>query len=121
MQNRSFLRQWPNVETTGPAVIADPIVGHIRDVVVINVSDVAVHVGNGAVVIEVALAPISAVIAVAGVAESIIDPAVESDMAAPISRVPKIVATVEAPVRRSPERVDIGRDDPCARNPVISF
>lgn len=121
MQYRGFLRQRSNFEAAGSAVIADPVIGHIRDLVVINVPDVGVHVGNRAVVIEMALIPVTAVIAMPGIAEAVIDSAVESDMVAPVSGVPDIAATVEAPVRGSPERIDIGGDNPCAGNPVISF
>ena len=65
--------------------------------------------------------PITAFVAFPEVTETIIDPAVESNVRAPITSMPKVSAAIPAPVTRSPEQARLRCDDPSARNPEIAI
>jgi hypothetical protein len=50
----------------------------------------AIHVCDGAVVIDSAVIPVSAIVAAPGVSEPVIDAAIEADIVTPVAGVPKI-------------------------------
>lgn len=83
-------RPGPNAAVA--SVVADPVnrnvVDHPGVVGIVNVSDI--HMVHRAVVIELPVAPIPAVIAVAGIAITVIDTAVEPDLRAPVTGMPDI-------------------------------
>jgi hypothetical protein len=64
--------------------------------------------------------PESAVEALTGVSEAVIDAAVETDVRPPISGVPHIDAIAPSPISWSPEQAYFRRFYPDARYPVIS-
>jgi hypothetical protein len=104
------------------AVIADAIDGDVVDhgaVVDVDVGDV--DVVDGAVVVEVMTSPISAGVAGAHVAESVIHAAVETDVRSPITGMPEIGAFMPSPIAGSPEQADRGGRRPCSRHPVIAL
>lgn len=84
------------------------------------VNHVDVHVIHPSVIEEVAAVPAAAEVAGAGVAESVVDAAVEADFRAPVSGVPEIGAVGPAPVAGRPEKTYLGRFHPRARDPEIS-
>jgi hypothetical protein len=90
------------------------------DRLVIDVGNIGdVHVGHVAVVVEVASAPLATVETFTGIAEPIVDAAIESDVWTPVAAVKKVEAFVPSPPARSPEHAN-GSDHPCARNPVVA-
>src|SRR5215831_13937858 len=96
--------------STGATVEAD--IGHVGVVdysLVIDVCNVdAAEIVHCSVVGEHAAAPKAAGVANAGVAESVIDAAVEADAWTPIARVPDIDAIVPAPIARGPKQAHLG-------------
>jgi hypothetical protein len=87
---------------------------HIRDVYIADV-------GHGAVVVEVIVVPVSALVSAAYIAKAIVHAAIKADIAAPISMIKTITATKVAPVARRPERALVRRLRPGTRNPVITL
>ena len=67
-----------------------------------------------------ASAPVAALVAVAGVAEAVVDAAIVADVLAPIAGVISVRVIRVAPVAGSPECALVRRFNPCARNPVIA-
>lgn len=118
-----FGRRRPGGHTACAAVIAHAI--H-RDIVVDYglvvgvVHDGDVYVAHGTVIDECAAAPISARITHAGVAETVIDSAIKTDVWFPVPGVPNVDATSSAPIARSPKESNLRRDDPCTRNPEVT-
>src|SRR5438552_16835001 len=81
------------IDATVTSVIGDTVYGDIIDdrlVVNVNVGDV--HVVHRAVVEEVTISPISALVATAKVAKPVINDAIESDVRPPITCVPNVSA-----------------------------
>src|SRR5262249_36745974 len=104
------------------AVIADAIYG---DVVVDYSLVVNMHIGDvdvvhRAVVVERAAAPISANVADAKVAETVVHATVEADVRSPVSRVPKVEAFTPTPVAWRPKEPWFRGDHPRARHPEIT-
>ncbi len=96
----------------GVAVIAAVIVV----AAVPAVADVAV----GAVVVEAAAAPVSAVEADAEVPEAVVDATVVADVGAPVAGVPEVAAVAVAPVAGGPEGSGVGCCDPGALYPLVA-
>ena len=88
-----------------------------RAVVYVNVGDG--HIVDRAVVVETTAAPITALIAGACVAVSIIDATVVTNMRAPITVIVTIPAAGICPVTRRPQIAHLGRLRPCSRHPVV--
>lgn len=103
-----------------PTIEADVIIAGADGCVVGVVHYVDAYVCDGAVVIEVVAAPVTARVADAGVAEPIINAAVEADLGSPVAGVPAIETPSECPIAGSPEESDCGRLNPCAGHPVIT-
>ena len=74
-----------------------------------------------AIVGEHAIVPMTALVAQAGIAEAVIDAAVEADMRSPITGGPHVDAVAPAPIARRPQHTDGRRHDPRARNPKIAI
>jgi hypothetical protein len=111
-----------SVDSTTAPVVADPVHRDVVDhrlVVDVNVRDG--DVVNSSVVIEISTPPISALVARAKVAESVIHATVKSDVRSPISRMPDISAFAPTPIARGPEHTDRGRYHPCAWHPVVAL
>src|SRR5690242_3465836 len=101
-----FGRGRPSRNAARSAVIADAIHSDIivdHRLIVSIVHHCHVYVGHGAVVNERTVAPISARIAHACVAEAIVDSAIKSNMRAPIAWVPNVYTVAPAPITRRPE------------------
>ena len=96
--------------------------------IVIDDDGAVVDVGNasdvdaidGAVVVEAVSLPVAAVVAVAGVAEAVVNASVEADVKAPEATVEAPAVAVPAPVAGGPERAVVGRSAPCAGNPIVA-
>ena len=103
------------------SVIADTVHRDVIDhssVVDMNVGDP--DVVDTAVVEEVPTSPVSARIAGANVAESIIHAAVETDVRSPIACIPGINTFMPTPIARRPEQADRRRRRPCSWHPVVA-
>ena len=87
------------------AVVADAVYIDVVDdsLVVHVVNSVDVYVIDRAIVVEIAAAPVSAVIAVAWIAEAVINAAVESDGRSPETGVPVIQSSRKAPIAGCPK------------------
>lgn len=120
-QGCEFGWSWPYVQSASAPVIRDAIVVVNNNCAVIDIRDAGdIDAVDGAVVVEVISVPIAAVIAVTGVAESIVDTAVEADVQAPEAAMKAVAAAVEAPVTGGPERTVVGRGAPSSGNPVVA-
>jgi len=103
-----------------------PVVGRVSVVLdrhrpCVDVADAGrVDVGDGAVVAVVPPLPIAAVKAPTPVAIAVVDPAVESHPATPISPMEHEGPSVPTPVAGSPEQADDRWLDPGARHPVVA-
>jgi hypothetical protein len=64
--------------------------------------DGGIHLGNGGVVKEHPVLPVTPLVAIAGITESVVDSAVVPHLRAPISRMPKIATTIITPITGSP-------------------
>ncbi len=93
------------------AVVADAALVHVLDhhVVLIDVGHARdVDVGDRAVVVEAVALPVAAHIAHAGVAEAVVDAAIEAHVRPPVAGGPDVHAIGEAPVARRPQRAHVG-------------
>jgi hypothetical protein len=97
-----------SIQAPASSVIADTVVAVIGDIAHIHVTDVVIDPRNRAVVIERAMVPVAALVAVSEIAVAIIDTAIEPDIRAPIAAMPAIAASAIAPVSRRPQRTDVG-------------
>ncbi len=111
------------VDSAVAAVIADAVHGDIvHHGFVIDIVYVGyVHTVDVLVVIKIATAPVSALVAVACITETIVDAAVETYLRAPISNVPHVSGTTPSPVARCPQKADLGSEYPRSRHPEIAF
>jgi hypothetical protein len=121
MHHRHLLRRGPRGDSAPPAVVAHPASGKLRSRIVVDIVDHRrIHVVHAAVIIQHAVIPIRAIIAASGIAETIIDSTVKSDVRTPITAMPPIVAAIVVPIGWRPQRIHPRRHHPCARNPVIT-
>jgi hypothetical protein len=112
---------WAHIDAASAAVVGDASVVVHDDGAVVDVGDAGdIDAVDGTVVVEVVASPIAAVVAVAGVAEAVVDAAVEPDVQAPVAAVEAPAIVVPTPIARSPESAVVGRSAPGARNPVIA-
>ena len=113
-------RRRTRLDSTRASVIRHAIDRHIVDGLVINVVDVCdVYVVNRAVVVEIAPAPLSAVITVARISETVVNAAVESHGRSPISWIPCVEACCKGPITRRPQQAYCRRQHPGSGNPVV--
>ena len=117
----NLLRRRLRRRAAGAAIIAH--VGRVADGdrLVIDVGDRHVRdVVNGAVIEEIAAAPIAALVAGAGIAEAIRHAPIEADLWAPIAFVKSIDAVVPTPIAGRPQQPPLRRQYPRPRHPVIA-
>src|SRR5215472_8517589 len=110
------------MDSARAAVKADAIDGGVvvDDGGVVRVVNVGhVDVGDGAVVVVVASAPVSAVEAGAGIAKAIVNSAVEADSWSPVAAVPDVETFTPTPIAGSPKQARLRSDHPRAGNPEI--
>jgi hypothetical protein len=115
---------WPRRGSAGAAVIADAVYGasvvDYRFVVnVVNVADV--HIIDSLVVIELPSSPITAIVAVTGIAITIVNPTVVADDRTPVAGIPIVQPVIKRPVTRCPEQTLFGGQHPRAGHPVVSI
>ncbi len=79
-----------------------------------------VDVVDGAVVIEVASAPVTALVAESHVAKAVVDAAIVADVLAPVARVKPVGVIPVAPIAGGPERALVGSLNPGAGHPVVA-
>ena len=122
MHRRQLRGPRPHLETTRSAVETHMGVVHVAgDRAAIDVvHHRGVDVVDRAVVVEVASAPVTALVAVAGVAEAVVDAAIVADVLAPVARVIPVEVIPVAPVAGGPECALVGSLDPGAGHPVIA-
>src|SRR6266571_7075619 len=84
------------------------------------VHDGDVHVGDGTVIVERVASPVAAEKADTGVAETVVNAAIEADSGPPVARIPRVEAVFPSPVAWSPEQTDFRREYPRARNPEVA-
>src|ERR1017187_5452334 len=78
-----------------------------------------IHMIYGRVVEEMPALPATALIAVAEVAEAIVNPAIETYCRAPITIIENESAAAPTPIARSPKVADFRSHHPCTRHPII--
>src|SRR5215469_7030945 len=118
-----LLRSWTSRCATRTTVEAHAVDGRVVDdgCVVRVAHDGDVHVGHRAVVVVSATLPVTAEEAGTGVAESVIDSAIEANFRSPVAVVPDVQAVIPVPKARSPEQTDFRRKDPRAWNPEVAI
>src|ERR1051326_4149164 len=120
---RLFRRCWPGADATISTVIADMIYGGVVDhslvVDIVNIRDI--YVIHRTIVVEGAVVPISALIAGATVAISVVDSAIEANMWTPVTGIPGIVISIPTPISRGPEHARGGGHHPSAGHPEIAL
>ena len=123
-QRAQFRGSRPHLDSTRSAVETYPCAAPLvpANLAVVDV----VHHGGvdviySAVVIEVAAAPVTALVAEAYVAKTVVDAAIVADVPAPVTAVKAVTAMPEAPVAGGPECALIGSLDPRAGHPVIAL
>src|SRR5271169_2997913 len=96
----------PRGHAASPAVETDPIDGRVIDyrlvVNIVNVGDI--HMADRAIVIKLLALPVPAGVTTAGVAETVVDAAVEPDRCTPVTFVPSVPPVAPTPVPRRPEQ-----------------
>ena len=111
--------------TSTNSAVASVIADTIHRDVVDHSSVIDMHVGDpdvvdAAVVVEVPTSPVSARIPGANIAETVIDAPIETDMRAPITRIPDVNTLMPAPIARRPEQADRRRRRPGTGHPVVA-
>src|SRR5215468_5166650 len=122
LQCRLLLRRWLAFESARSTVVAD--VGHgdiVDDGLAVDVGDLyRTEARDRRVVDEDAVPPVATVVAHAGIAEAIVDAAVEADPRSPVSGAPHIDAVVPGPIARGPQQTWPRRPHPGAGNPKVA-
>lgn len=117
-----FLGGWTGVHSAFATVEADTTHGAefvIHSGVVDVVDDGDIYVAHIAVIREVSVLPSASVVAVAEIAESVVDAAVESDGRSPVACAEEEAVRSPGPIARRPKDTDLWRIDPRAGHPVI--
>ena len=115
-----FLRRRPFIDSAVAAIVADAVSRVIFDPGVIGVMDIlVVYVIYRCVVIKMIVFPPAAFVAVTTVAETVIDPAIISNVRPPITFMEEKCVPAPAPVSGGPKETDFRRFDPSAWYPVI--
>jgi hypothetical protein len=111
------------VDSAIATVIADAIhsdVIHYGPVVdIVNAS--YVHAIDGPVVIKITTAPASALVAVTGITEAVVDATVKAHLRTPISDMPDEGRTAPSPIARCPQKADLGGQHPRSGHPEIAI
>jgi len=122
LASRQFRRPGAHLQPARSAVEAHTGAAAVfTDGAIVDVVDYGdVDIVDRAVVVEVAAAPVAALVADADIAKAVVDAAIEPDMRTPVATVKAIAVIVVAPVSGCPERALIGSLHPNAGNPVIA-
>src|SRR5215469_4161932 len=119
-----LLTSWTSRGATGTTVEAHAVDRRVvvdHGCVVGVAHDGDVDVGHRAVVVVSATLPVTAEEAGAGVAESVVDSAIEANFRSPVAVVPNVEAVIPVPEARSPEQANFRRKDPRAWNPEVAI
>src|SRR5216684_3602969 len=117
-----FLKRRMSSDSAPAAVKADAVDVVVDDCRVVGIAnDGDVHVGHRAVVVVGATSPVAAEKADTGIAETVVNAAVEADFGSPVARGPSVEAVFESPIPWSPEQTDFRREYPGARNPEVAI
>jgi hypothetical protein len=122
-QGRLLGSSWLSINSAVAAVIANPIhryivhYGLVVDIVYVGY----VYAIDGLVVIKIATAPISTLVAVTRITESVVDASIEAYLRSPISHVPNEGRTAPSPITWRPEKTDLGSEYPRSRHPEIAI
>jgi hypothetical protein len=111
---------WPHGDAASATVVSDTIIVVHRDGAVVDVSDSRAYAIDGTVVVKVISVPVPAVIAIAGVAEAIVDASIETNMKAPETAVKAPAVAIPTPVARRPESSIVGRRAPRTGDPIVA-
>src|SRR5262249_20791738 len=84
------------------------------------VDDGGVHIGDRRVVVILTAAPEPAHETYACVSESIVNPAIKTDVRSPIAAVPDVNTLTPAPISRRPQHADLRRLNPGPWDPVVA-
>ena len=116
-----FLRRRMSSDSAPATVKADAVDVVVDDCRVVGVAHNGhVHVGHRAVVVVGATSPVAPEKADTGVAETVVNAAVEADFGSPVARRPNVEAVFEGPIPWSPEETNFRRECPGARNPKVA-
>jgi len=90
--SRRLLRRRLRLDSARASVVSHPVDVHIVDYgLVVHIGHVRdIYVVNRPVVIEVAAVPVSAIVAITGVAEAVVNTSVETDRRTPVTDMPKV-------------------------------
>jgi hypothetical protein len=105
MLGSTFLPSRTRLNPAITTVVTDAVEGGVIDDhrLVVNIRDVGyVHVGDTAVIVEFVPTPLATVKTFPGVAESVINSAIKSDMRTPVSEMKDVEPFVPFPPSRSP-------------------
>jgi hypothetical protein len=69
----------------------------------------------------VAATPVAALVAIAAIAISVVNPAIEADVLTPVAAMEPVVVMPKAPVAGGPQGTLIGSLNPNAGNPVVAW
>jgi hypothetical protein len=110
-----------HVNAASAAVVGDARVVVHDDGAVVDVGDAGdIDAVDGVVVVEVVALPIAAIVAIAGVAEAIVDAAIETDVQAPVAAMKAPAIVIPTPIAGSPESTVVGWSAPGAGNPIVA-
>ncbi len=114
-----LLSRRPRRQSTVTSVIAHVGMTDIH-VPTVDIRDVRIpEVVRIAVIIELAVIPMAALITVPVIAVTITNTTVKANVRAPITIMETIAAVTPAPPAWRPKETNLGRQDPCARHPII--
>src|SRR5258706_4118387 len=100
------------VDAASSTVVSDTIDRIDNQLLIHVVDDRDVYVVDSRVIAELSAAPVTAFVAAAEVAETVVESTVEADVWTPISGIPDIEAVRPTPITWRPEEADFGRCHP---------
>jgi hypothetical protein len=122
MLGRAFSPSRTRLNPAITTVVTDAVEGGVIDDhgLVVNIRDISyVYVGDTAVIVEFVPTPLATVKTFPGVAESVINSAIKSDMRTPVSEMKDVEPFVPFPPSGSPEHAHRG-EHPRAGHPIIA-
>ena len=121
MHRSLLLRSGSSADSAVATVVADVRIIVDDNRLVINVGDVGdVNVVHTAVVKVAVALPLSTIKTITGIAKSVINPAVKSDVRTPVPFMKDVRTAAPSPISRRPEKAYLGRTHPYTRHPVVS-
>jgi hypothetical protein len=118
---REILRPRPRHNSARPAIIADVVDRLIyNNILDIDISNIYVrNVVDGAIIKEISVIPVPALVTNAGITKSISYTPIESDVWRPVAFVINVCAVTPSPISWRPKQSRVRREDPSARDPII--